>query len=137
MGNTPLGIAFPDDDDPIDVTESIKETAESVDDYLTPKRETIALADPFANTLILTKVGPLVVLTGGVQRQGQPAAGSVVIGTLPPGFAPQSEAGTIVGTAFGTNTTYQLLVRPNGDVLFRLSAATGNTMHVALTWATA
>lgn len=137
MATTPLGIAFPDPDDPVDDVASIKETAESVDAYLTPQVATIALTAPFSNTLILTRVGPLVVLTGGVRLSGAPAAGSVVIGTLPAGMAPQSEAGSMIGSVYGTTTTYQILVRPNGEVAFRVSAATGNTMNVSMAWAVA
>lgn len=134
MADTPLGFAFPDVDDPVDVPASIQQAMESIDAYLTPRTETIALSTPFSNTLILTRIGPLVVLSGGVQRSGAPATGSVVIGNVPAGWEPPNEYGTIIGTVFGTSTTYQLLVRPNGEIAFRMSAATGSTMHVSLTW---
>lgn len=134
MATTPLGFVYADDDDPVDVPLSIRELAESVDAYLTPQIVSLPLVSPFEGGLNVTRVGPIVVLTGGLRRTGWSSTSSVQVATIPAGMAPPIQAATVIGSTRNNGGTYQLSANPDGRIMYQLTVVDGFTAGINLVW---
>lgn len=136
MANTTLGFTYPDDDDPVDVPLSVRELAESLNTYFTPQLSSIELIAPFLGGLNLIRVGPIVIMTGGILRAGW-TGGSTQVASLPAGAAPAAGVPSIIGSTRAGDGSYQVSVQPDGRVMFQLSAASNNVNGVSLAWGVA
>lgn len=134
MATTPLGFVYADDDDPVDVPLSIRELAESVNAYLTPQIVSLTLVAPFEGGLNLTRVGPIVVMTGGLRRAGWSSTSSVQVATIPAGLAPSVQAASIIGSTRSNSGTYQISANPDGRIMYQLTVADGFTAGINLVW---
>lgn len=136
MANTSLGFTYPDDDDPVDVPLSVRELAESLNIYLTPRLTSLALVAPFEGGLNLIEVGPLVVMAGGILRPSW-TGGSTQVATLPAGAAPATSVPSMIGSTRTGDGSYQVSVQPDGRVMYQVSVASNNVNGVNLVWGVA
>lgn len=134
MPTTDQGLWYPDRTTGMSLEAIVKQSMESVDEFLTPSVAGLELVGDFKGSLQVIRSGPIVVLTGGITRPNW-SGGSTHIATLPYGMAPPAAVVSMVGSTRTGEASYQASAQPDGRILFQMSGPSANTNGVNMAWA--